>query len=49
MMIITDNTDGSMTAQSVEKWLMLWRLVSNSHWWLWGPLSTLSNACSIEH
>jgi len=49
MMIITDDIDRSMTAQSVEEWLMLWTLVSNYHWGPWGPLSILSNACSIGH
>jgi len=44
-----DDTDGSMTHQSVQEWLTLWRLVSNSHWGRWGALSILSNVCSTGH
>jgi len=47
MTMITDDPDRSMTVRSVEEWLKLWRLVSNSQWGLWGPLSILSSACSI--
>jgi len=49
MKIITDDINRSMTAQSVEEWLMLWMLVLNYHWGLWGPLNILSNACRIGH